>query len=147
MNRNQKIALGCGGLGCLGLIVLGIAGTFFYLSYQRQPRVYVNDNSNRGRDSSSNRNTNSNSSKLSSMSEENKHRLFQAASGSKDAELVVEVSKKIGIVKSNGTPGDSYPGFIRDHVIWAIKNTDFIASIDTPEKARAYVETHMSDQE
>jgi hypothetical protein len=30
MTRNQKIALGCGGAGCLGLIVVAIAGVLIY---------------------------------------------------------------------------------------------------------------------
>ena len=33
MNRNQKIALGCGGAGCLGLIVVAVAaGLVYYYS-------------------------------------------------------------------------------------------------------------------
>ena len=40
MNRNQKIALGCGGAGCLGLIVVAIAGCVIYFVYYGQSRRY-----------------------------------------------------------------------------------------------------------
>ncbi len=51
MNRNQKIALGCGGAGCLGLIVVVIAGwvIYFFLSAivpTRNYNIYTNRNSN-----------------------------------------------------------------------------------------------------
>ena len=38
MTRNQKIALGCGGAGCLGLIVVLIAGVLIYFFAYRSPR-------------------------------------------------------------------------------------------------------------
>jgi hypothetical protein len=37
------------------------------------------------------------------------------------------------------TPGPNYQTFVAEHVSWAIRNTDFIQSMDTPEKARNYV--------
>lgn len=140
MNRNQKIALGCGGGGCLGLIllvviamVLGAAG---YLSL---PSTNSNYNSN------SNANPNSNtgpSSSSSTMSEDEKHRLFQAVSATKDDQLLMKVLAKIGFPNAAG-PG--YDQFLQDHIDWALKNFEFMDTVDTAEKGRAYIEAHMDD--
>ena len=154
MNRNQKIALGCGGAGCLGLIVLVIAGCVFYFVYYNQSRRYSasnynfnintnsNSNSNDNSDFNSNANANSNSSS-SSMSEDDKHKLYQAAGMTGDAELVRRVSAKIGLLNDDFTQGDNFQEFVRAHFAWAIRNTDFIQSVNTPEKARAYVNEHL----
>ena len=159
MNRNQKIALGCGGAGCLGLIVLVIAGCVFYFLYYSQSRRYsasnynfnTNRNSNSNDDDSnfnSNANANSNSSNSSStgsssMSDDDKHKLYQAAGMTGDAEVVRRVSVKIGLMDEDYTPGENYQKFVAEHVSWAIQNTDFIQSVNTPEKARAYVNEHL----
>ena len=158
MNRNQKIALGCGGAGCLGLIVVAIAGGLIYYFVSRSPRRSYNYNYHSG----TNRNTNSNdsdfpsninansnssnsnsSSSASSMSDDDKHRLYQAAGMTGDAELIRRVSIKIGLVDEDYSPGPNYQSFVAEHVDWALKNTDFINSINTPEKARAYLNEHM----
>ena len=163
MNRNQKIALGCGGAGCLGLIVVVIAGCVFYFLYYNQSRRYAsnynyNINTNRNSNSNSNSNdnsevpdnvngssnsSNSSSSSSSSMSEDDKHKLYQAAGMTGDGELVRRVSVKIGLMNEDFTEGDNYAQFVRDHFSWAIRNTDFIQSVNTPEKARAYVNEHL----
>ncbi|HET9714539.1 MAG TPA: hypothetical protein VFP64_21800, partial [Pyrinomonadaceae bacterium] len=62
-----------------------------------------------------------------------------------DAELVRRVSVKIGILDDDYTPGDNYQAFVAEHVSWGIRNTDFITSVNTPEKARAYVNEHIDD--
>ena len=161
MNRNQKIALGCGGAGCLGLIVVAIAGGLIYYmvsrpAYNRYNRNYnfnvstnrnsnSNDNSdftNRN-DNDNSSNSNSSSSSSSSISDDDKHKLYQAAGMTGDAELVRRVSVKIGIMEEDFTPGDNYQAFVAEHVSWAIRNTDFITSINTAEKARAYINEHM----
>ena len=160
MNRNQKIALGCGGAGCLGLIVVAIAGGLIYFFVSRSParRSYNynynvstnrNSNSNTNSDLPSNINANSNSSNsnssssASSMSDDDKHKLYQAAGMTGDAELIRRVSIKIGLMDEDYTPGENYQSFISDHVDWALKNTDFINSVNTAEKARAYINAHM----
>ena len=156
MNRNQKIALGCGGAGCLGLIVVAIASCVIYFLVYRSPvrRSYNynynvstnrNSNSNDNSDVPSNINANSNSSSssTSSMSDDDKHKLYQAAGMTGDAELIRRVSIKIGLMDEDYTPGDNYQSFVSDHVDWALRNTDFINSINTPEKARAYLNQHM----
>ena len=157
MNRNQKIALGCGGAGCLGLIVVAIAaGLIYYFmrsaatnrNYNFNVSTNRNSNSNDNSDFSSNDNSSnssnsSSSSSASSMSEEDKHRLYQAAGMTGDAELIRRVSIHIGLMDEDYTPGPNYQSFVADHVDWSIRNTDFITSINTAEKARAYINAHM----
>ena len=154
MTKNQKIAAGCGGLGCLGLIVAVIAvGLGYYFYVLRTPaRVYnfnVNSNSNTSNRANQNDNESTNnssansSSETSSYSDDEKHKLFQAASMTRDAEVVQKVVKKLGLFKADGTPSDDYPQFIKDHFTWGINNADFVSSLDTPEKARAYVDAHL----
>jgi hypothetical protein len=162
MTKNQKIAAGCGALGCLGLIVVVVGGGLTYYFMQRSPsRLYTlnsNSNSNSNLNTNSSRNANqsseeppsappSNSSNQgsSTYSDDEKHKLFQAAGITQDQELIVKVVKKIGMFKEDNTPADEYPQFIKDHMSWAASNTDFIASVNTPEKARAYVDAHLKE--
>jgi hypothetical protein len=111
MNRNQKIALGCGGAGCLGLIVLTIAGCVIYFVFYNQSRRYsagnynfnVNTNSNSNSNDNSdvpsnvNANSNSSSSSASAMSDDDKHKLYYAAGMTGEAEVVRRVSVKLGL--------------------------------------------------
>jgi len=151
MNRNQKIALGCGGASCLGVIVvvivvvvLGVAG---YLtipgvsSYNRNSNYNYNSNRNSNL-SNTNRNSNIDSSSSSTMSDDDKHKLFQAAGATKDNQLILKVLAKIGF--PNGT-GDGYPEFVKEHFPWALKHVEFMQTVNTPEKALAYVEAHFDD--
>jgi hypothetical protein len=160
MTRNQKIALGCGGAGCLGLVVVAIAGCLIYF-FTRSPitaRTYnynlgsvnrsYNSNSNSNANQNENSNTNSSSSSAttaSDMSEDDKHKLYQAAAITGDAELIRRVSVKIGLMNEDYTPGENYQKFIGDHFDWARRNIDFINSVNTPEKGRAYVKEHFPD--
>jgi hypothetical protein len=163
MTKNQKIALGCGGAGCLGLIVLAIAGGVgFWLyntgrlttrksdnDYNFNVRSNDNSNSNANVDSNLNLNDNDNSNDSSSpsatMSDDDKHRLFQAASMTGDSEVVDRVSIRIGLLNSDHTAGPVASSFPTEHVTWAANNLDFIQSINTPAKARAYVDAHIND--
>ncbi len=152
MTRNQKIALGCGVTGCLGLIVivvviivLGAAG-IFALPGLGAPRSNDNANAN-----SSNANDNSNqnsdsgsSTSRSTMSEDDKHKLMQAAGMTKDSALMQRVLRKLGFVTDTGI-SDDYAQFIKEHVTWASKNYQFIRSVNTPGTARAYVDAHIND--
>ena len=149
MNRNQKIALGCGGAGCLGLIVLAIAGSLIYL-FTRPPshRTYnVNVSTNRNSNLASNANDNSSSSStsVSSMSEDDKHKLYQAATMTGDTELLRRVEVKLGLMENDYTQGPTYQTFVVEHVSWSINNRNFIASLDTPDKARDYVNENFPD--
>lgn len=160
MTKNQKIALGCGGAGCLGLVFLVViaVGISFYMGYfttkatNRNSTVdsNFNYNSNSNNDNTNSNSTNSvaansNRSSSGSLSEDAKHKLFQAASMSGDVELLHKVSVKIGIVNEDDTPTVNNGDFLTEHIPWGAKNYDFIASINTPDKARAYVEAHIDD--
>lgn len=155
MNKNQKIAIGCGVGGCLGLILIVIIfvvlGVLGYVAlpgvssrnYNFNSNGNSNYNSNANTDSNSNTNSNSDSSSSSpSMSDDDKHKLFQAAGITKDSPLILRVLTKIGY--PNGT-GEGYQEFVKDHMAWAMKNLDFIRSTNTPEKGRAYVDAHIND--
>jgi hypothetical protein len=157
MTRNQKIALGCGGAGCFGLIVLTLvcAGIFIYMQQRRSfASVNRNYNSNTNRNSNTDdvANDNENSSSdgtsprlSSSMSDDDKHKLFFAASMTSDLDLVHRVNVKIGLMSEDNTPTDQYAEFLKDHFAWSLQNTDFIQSINTAEKARAYVNQHLNE--
>lgn len=160
MTRNQKIALGCGGAGCLGLIVVAIAGGliyFFYASqstrYERAARNYnfndnlndnsSNSNSNSNFDSNSNSNSDSTNSTSSSMSDDDKHKLYHAATVTGNSDLVNRVSVKIGIMNDDFTLKDGYQEFMAEHASWAFRNLAFLREISTQEKAQAYVDEHL----
>ncbi|HUE82276.1 MAG TPA: hypothetical protein VMM84_09185 [Pyrinomonadaceae bacterium] len=159
MTKNQKIAIGCGAVGCLGLIVLIVLGGVGYYFFWEQAS---NRNSNRGVFPNTNINSNSNSEEepleaninssretpqpdtsdevSSSMSDDDKHKLFQAAATSGDQQLMRRVMKKIGLLDGS-TPENEK--FMKNHIVWVFNNGDFIKQIDTPEKARAYVEANL----
>ena len=159
MTRNQKIALGCGGAGCLGLIVVVIAGVLIYFFASNRTDVTNrnddnfnitsnrNSNSNDNSDSNSNDNSSSSStnssSSASSMSDDDKHKLYQAAMMTGDSELLRRVSVKLGLMDDDYTPGAGYNSFVASHVTWAIRNSQFIQSLDTPAKARDYVDQNI----
>ena len=156
MNRNQKIALGCGGAGCLGLIVVTIAACVFYFVYYAQSRRYAaNSNFNINMDQvrtrndnanvASNANDNSSSASTSSISEDDKHKLYQAAVMSGDQDLIQRVMVKIGLMQKDYTPNPNYQTFLGEHVSWALRNRDFIVSLNTPDKARDYVNQNLPE--
>lgn len=161
MNRNQKIALGCGCAGCLGLIAvvivvvalsvagyLSIPGVSSYNSNRNSSyNLNTNRNSNYNSNLNSNANDNSNSnsdssSSSSSMSNDDKHRLFQAAGATKDNQLLLKVLATIGFPNASG---DGYAQFMEEHIPWALKNFEFMDTVNTAEKGRAYVEAHLDD--
>jgi len=112
----------------------------------------INRGSTRNANSSANANTNSDAqtkgdeeANSSTMSDDAKHKLFQAAGGTQDTELMQRVLRKMNFIKADGTSTDEYASFLKDHIAWAVKNVEFIQSINTTEKARAYVEEHIND--
>ena len=153
MTRNQKIALGCGGAGCLGLIVLVVAaGLIFFFSASR--RTYTANRNYNYNVNTANRNSNLNNNSstsaspstatsTSSLSDDDKHKLYHAAFVTGDEELLRRVEVKIGITDADYTRGDKYQDLLIEHAGWAIRNTDFISSIDSAEKAREYVNTNF----
>src|SRR5262245_9532603 len=115
MTRNQKIALGCGGAGCLGLIVVVVAGcliwSFYYrssrdrydryanINFNTNRRITVNSNENENTNDSADTSSSSSSSDSSSeYSDDEKHKLFQAAAMTGDLELQRRVWGKLGII-------------------------------------------------
>ena len=76
------------------------------------------------------------------MSDDDKHKLFQAVGITGDPELVTKVLQKIGF---GSELGSAYEQFVSDHAAWAVNNYEFISSVSTPTKARAYVEAHLDD--
>jgi hypothetical protein len=159
MTRNQKIALGCGGAGCLGLIVVAIAGGLIYFfarsatnrDYNFNVSTNRNSNTNDNSDLTSNSNdntsnsSNSSSSSSTSLSEDDQHKLYQAAIMTRDAELLRRVEVKLGLRDDDYTPGSKYETFVTEHVGWSIRNLGFIGSLDTAEKARAYVNDNFPE--
>lgn len=163
MNKNQKIAIGCGVAGCLGLIlivivivVLGVLGYVAIPGVSNSNRNHnfnsngnsnsdSNLNSNANDGSNSNANSDSGSSSSSSMSDDDRHKLFQAAAATQDHALTRRVWEKLGLLKANGSPNDNYEVFVKEHIGWIFRNASFVQSISDPEKARAYVEAHIED--
>jgi hypothetical protein len=155
MTRNQKIALGCGGAGCLGLIVVGVAGVliyFFYSGYRDANDRIANYNVNRnfnlnGNDNdnanSSSSNSSNSSSSSSTYSDDEKHRLFHAASMTADFELQRRVWTKIGILEDDYSTGDKFTDFGVEHGTWIVRNYRWVADMDTPEEGRAYIDEHL----
>ncbi len=155
MNRNQKIAIGCGGAGCLGLIVVGIACVVLVSAgYINMPGSTSNRNENFNANINSNSNSNTNlnensnssvSDSSSSLSDDDRHKLFQAAGMTRDNELIQRVLRKLGFLTADNNVSDDYAPFVKSHMEWATKNYRFIQSVNTVEKARAYVDDHMDD--
>jgi hypothetical protein len=155
MTRNTKIAVGCGAGGCLGLILLVIlVAILIFSGVIKAPGIYSpssnynynsNYNSNYNTNTNTNENTNSDSPTSSSLSNDDQHKLFQAASATQDQPLMRRVWLKLGLLKSSGALDDSYAPFVKEHIGWIFKNTDFIQTVNTPEKGRAYVDAHIDD--
>ena len=136
------------------LAALLTVGVFSYARMKAPSETYTTYTYNSNTDSSNtntrspNANTyssNSNSSRSSSsaMSEDDRYRLFFAASKTGDQKLILQAYQRIGLFDQNGRPTPGYQEFIRNSVAWAFKDTDFIQSISTPEKAREYVMAHL----
>ena len=77
------------------------------------------------------------------MSEDDKHKLFQAVGITQDVNLILEASKKMGLVDSSNQPTPAMDPFVKAHYEWATKNTDFIKEHMTKEKAQEYAKSHM----
>ena len=153
MTKNTKIALGCGCAGCLGLILIIIVGAVLVVTgvikapglYSPSSNYNYNYNYNSNRNSNFNSNTNLNSNRGSSsstLSNDDKHKLFQAVGATKDDQQLMKVLARIGFPNASG---NGYDQFMEDHVFWALKNFEFMETVNTAEKGRAYVEAHLDD--
>jgi len=153
MTKNTKIALGCGGAGCLGLILIVIICVVLIVTGTiKAPGIYnpdsnynYNSNSNRSSNYNSDTNLNSNTnsdSSSSTLSNDDKHKLFQAAYATKDNQAVMRMLDKIGF--PNGQ-GDGFTSFTEEHVPWAMRNLEFMQEVNTTAKARVYFDAHIDD--
>ena len=79
------------------------------------------------------------------MSDDDKHKLYHAATVTADAELIRRVNVKLGLLNEDFTPGEKMQDFLIDHVAWGFRSSDFIQEINTAEKARAYVNEHFPE--
>jgi mannose/fructose/N-acetylgalactosamine-specific phosphotransferase system component IIB len=77
------------------------------------------------------------------MSDDDKYKLFYAATKTGDAATMTQAGKAIGLVNTDGTPTDYYKKFIDGATAWAQKNMAFVQELNTPEKAKDYVKSHM----
>ncbi len=137
MNKTRKFALLCAVAGCLVLVV--IIGVMAYRSYRRQTISQVDTN----RAANGNLSGSDFLRESSSFTyDDDKHKLFQAAGITKDKELIARVLRKIGFVKPDATITADYQQFLKEHVAWARKNAEFVNSVNTPQKARAYLKAH-----
>jgi hypothetical protein len=80
---------------------------------------------------------------VSSLSTDDRHKLFQAAGAMGDDALRIEVSKKLGLLDANGQPTAAFEPFTNEHLGWAMKNIEFIKEHMPPDKAKEYVNKHM----
>jgi hypothetical protein len=85
----------------------------------------------------------SKSESVANMSEDDKHKLFQAVGVTQDATLIMEASRKMGLADSSGQPTPAMDPFIKAHYEWAKNNLDFIKEHMTKEKAAEYAKSHM----
>jgi len=85
----------------------------------------------------------SKSNTAANMSEDDKHKLFQAVGITQDLALITKVMQNMGLADSNGQPTPAMDPFIKAHYEWAPKNADFVREHLDKEKAMEYVKSHM----
>jgi hypothetical protein len=72
------------------------------------------------------------------------HALFQAAAMTGDQAVIMDVYRKLGFMKEDGSiENEKLQKFASEHGTWAQSNVPFIQEMQDPEKARAYVHGHM----
>ncbi len=77
------------------------------------------------------------------MSNDDRHRLYQAVGMTKDPALALEVMQRMGLVDPTGKPTQAMEPFLKEHNNWAMKNADFVNENSDPERAKAYVKSHL----
>lgn len=137
--------------GVAVLIVLiggaGLAGLLYYFSTSRTSTDYnYNSSSNLNQSNTSFGNTNvsaNNSTLTAEMTEDEKYRLFYAASKVGDSALTLKVSKRIGIMDESNKPTPFYKTFVAGMFKWAMRDGEFVKRIDSKEKALEYINSVM----
>ncbi len=79
----------------------------------------------------------------SALSDDDKHRLFQAAAQCGDTQLRLEALKRMCLSPGENVSREDFQKFVQDHAAWAAKNVVFVISLGSQEKARDYVNQHM----
>jgi hypothetical protein len=80
---------------------------------------------------------------VANMSEDDKHKLFQAVGITQDSALIIEASQKMGLADSSGNPTPAMEPFLKAHYEWATKNVDFVKEHMTKEAAKEYATKNM----
>jgi hypothetical protein len=78
-----------------------------------------------------------------SMSDDDKHKLYQAAMNARDVKLLQQVTEAIGLSDAKGAPTPAFAPFVKEHPDWASKNFDFVKENLDPDKAKEYVQSHL----
>jgi hypothetical protein len=80
---------------------------------------------------------------VANMSEDDKHKLFQAVGITQDSALMLEAMQKMGLADSSGNPTPAMEAFTKAHFDWAMKNVDFVKEHMTKETAKEYATKNM----
>jgi len=78
-----------------------------------------------------------------SLSNDDKHKLYQAAINARDVKLLQQVTEAIGLTDAKGSRTPAFDPFIKEHPDWAAKNFDFVKENLDPDKAKEYVQSHL----
>jgi hypothetical protein len=80
---------------------------------------------------------------VANMSEDDKHKLFQAVGITQDLPMMTKVMQQMGLADSSGQPTPAFDPFVKAHYEWATKNREFVMEHMTKEKALEYAKSHM----
>ena len=80
---------------------------------------------------------------VANMSEDDKHKLFQAVGITQEMDLILEASQKMGLADAKGNPTPAMQPFIQAHTDWARKNSQFVMDHMSKEKAKEYATKNM----
>ncbi|HEX8890756.1 MAG TPA: hypothetical protein VF779_16520 [Pyrinomonadaceae bacterium] len=78
-----------------------------------------------------------------SLSNDDKHKLYQAAINARDVKLLQQVTEAIGLSDAKGSKTPAFDPFIKEHTEWSSKNFDFVKENLDPDKAKEYVQSHL----
>jgi len=78
------------------------------------------------------------------MSDDDKHKLYQAAMFSGDLKLVTQVEQKLGLFDANKKPTPAHDQFKKEHKEWVKQHPEWAKEFSDREKAKAYVNSHLS---
>src|SRR5947209_3508696 len=86
--------------------------------------------------------TNTTTTTPSSSSEDEKYRLFYAATKMGDTQLQKDIARKIGIIDANGAPTSYYEPFVKGATAWATRDYAWVQQHNTEEAARQWIRDH-----